>query len=94
MEPTHLKPMAAKAARWTFSSLAAVPDVETGTPTGAPNNNGGSIIGFILLFDVLIRCFSSLAYALNLPPIVVAPCVCILVVGMIVVVVVAVSNAS
>lgn len=91
MEPAHLKPMAAKAARWTFSSLAAVPDVETGTPTGASNNNGGSVIGFILLFDVIIRCFSSLAYAL--PPIVVAPCVCILLVGMIVVVVVAVSNA-
>ena len=71
--------------KWTFRSLVAAPDVETGVPTGADQRD---IAGLIVLFDVLIRCFSSLAYSLNIPPVVVAPIVCCLFVGMIVLIVI------
>lgn len=71
--------------RWTFRSLVAASDVETGTPTGAQRND---IAGLILLFDVLIRCFSSLAYSLGLPRAVVAPIVCCLFIAMIVLIII------
>lgn len=71
--------------RWTFRSLVVASDVEMGTPTGAQRND---IAGLILLFDVLIRCFSSLAYSLGLPPGVVAPIVCCLFIAMIVLIII------
>jgi hypothetical protein len=74
-----------KRERWTFRSLATATDVETGTPTGAQRND---IAGLILLFDVLIRCFSSLAYSLGLPRVVVAPIICCLFIAMIVLIII------
>ena len=70
METIAKPPKTGFCERWTFRSLVANPDVETGRSTGAQQND---IAGLILLFDVLIRCFSSLAYSLRLPPVVVAP---------------------
>ena len=74
-----------QAPRWTFRSLVATPDVETGRSTRAQQND---ITGLILLFDVLIRCFSSVAYSLGLPPVVVAPIACCLFTAMIVLIVI------
>jgi hypothetical protein len=80
MEETYKPP---SQERWTFRSLVVTPDEETGT-SRAQND----IAGLIILMDLLMRCFASLAYSLGLPPIVVAPVVCCLFVAMIVLVII------
>tara|TARA_X000000368_G_C22770668_1_gene597014 strand:- start:315 stop:593 length:279 start_codon:yes stop_codon:yes gene_type:complete len=71
--------------RWTFRSLLATPDVETGTPTGSQRND---LAGLIIIVDVLIRCIMSLVALFGLPWWVAAPVICCLFVAMIVLIIV------